>query len=162
MAISPRWPRGGWTGTPVPPPSLSPYVKLVASAVLERTEDDNLKFLCFTASEPSVTAVANLPGGTPEAKTGYFVDYLEAGYDKGLTAWDLIGGPHDSAGLVLATPRKRPGEPRIEDPEGAVAFRFPESRYESSTRYLMEKALAENPNAAELRLALYRKRATGA
>jgi hypothetical protein len=159
MSTNPRWPRGGWTGTPAPPPPPNPYLALVASAVLERTDGDDLKFLCFVNSEPSLVAVANLPGSTPEAKTGYFVDYLEAGYDKGLTAWDLIGGRHDSASLRLATPRSAPGEPKIEDPERAVSFYFPEPWYDSNTRYLMGKALSGNPGVADIRIAQYRKRA---
>lgn len=162
MATSPRWPRGGWTGTPAPPPPPNPYIKLCAEAVLERTEDDPLKFLCFTNSEPGASAYANLPGGTPEAKIGYFVDYLEAGYAIGLTAWELIGGRHDSATLSKAFPRRAPGEPRIEDPEQAVKFYFPESWYDSAGRYSMEKALAESPTVADSKLAFYRKRASGA
>jgi hypothetical protein len=132
---------------------------LAAEAILERTEGDPLKFLCFTNSEPGGFAYRNLPGATPEARVGYFVDYLEAGYAIGLTAWELIGGRHDSATLSKAFPRTAPGEPRIEDPEKAVKFYFPEDWYDSIGRYSMEKALAENPGAADSKLAFYRKRA---
>lgn len=167
MPTTPKW--GGRkpaepTHTEPPPPN--PLPALIAADILRVSESDPLKFLCLTSCEPRVTAVANLPGTSPEDKAEYVVAYLEAGYAKGLTAWDLIQGAHDPD-LVRATPvnvvdrSDRSKNVRIKDPVAAVAFLYPEPWYDSSNYRLLEQNLGNDPKLADAKLDAYRKRAAG-
>jgi hypothetical protein len=137
------------------------YDAVYAKAVLAHAGGDSLKFLCLTSTEPSLNALSHLPGATPEAKVGYFLDWLMAGLSVYLTAWDMIGATHDSAGLRGCTPVRN--GVKIEDPAAAAEAAFPDGGDPDwGTYHLLRKAVAENPNCADAKFAIFQKRAAAA
>jgi hypothetical protein len=134
------------TPAPLPPQFKKPttdYNTLFYKTAWKRYQGNNLMLMNLQGAEPTSTAVDHLPGGTPEDKVTYLLDYLDEGFKQGLTAWDIIKNSHDT-GLGKARPVTKPGTPAIKDPRAALRYSFKSSiGGDSYAMTLLKKGLNE-------------------